>query len=91
MDECGATLALTPTGALLLAGDSVELECVVADGLTLHLQETTGTVAYAMRGGSATWSFTARVEDGAKLLLDTLPWVSAAESSVTRSMSVTHR
>ena len=49
-----------PTRALLLAGDAVEVQCHVADGLTLHLQETSGTVAYDMRGGSASWSFAAR-------------------------------
>lgn len=88
VDERGARVALVPTRALLLAGDVVGLQCHVADGLTLRLQETSGTVAYDMRGGSATWSFTAQVGDGARLVLDSLPWISAAGSTVTRSMSV---
>ena len=88
VDERGARVALVPTRALLLAGDVVEVECDVADGLTLHLQETSGTVAYDMRGGSASWSFAARVGAGARLVLDSLPWVSAGGSRVTRSTSV---
>jgi len=88
VDDRRARVALVPTRALLLAGDVVEVQCHVADGLTLHLQETSGTVAYDMRGGSASWSFAARVGEGARLVLDSLPWVSAAGSRVTRSMSV---
>ena len=88
VDDRRARVALVPTRALLLAGDVVEVQCHVADGLTLHLQETSGTVAYDMRGGSASWSFAAQVGEGARLVLDSLPWVSAAGSGVTRSMSV---
>ena len=68
-----ARVALVPTRALLLAGDAVEVECEVGDGLALHVQETSGTVAYDMRGGSASWSFTARVGVGSRLVLDSLP------------------
>lgn len=88
VDQRGARVALVPTRALLLAGDAVEVECQVADGLTLHLRETSGTVAYDMRGGEASWSFTARVGAGARLVLDSLPWVSSGGSRVTRSTSV---
>ena len=88
VDERGARVALVPTRALLLAGDAIGVQCHVADGLTLRLQETSGTVAYDMRGGSASWSFAAHVGDGATLVLDALPWVSAAGSTVTRSVSV---
>lgn len=83
-----ARVALVPTRALLLAGDAVEVECEVGDGLTLHVQETSGTVAYDMRGGSASWSFTARVGVGSRLVLDTLPWVSSGGSHVARSTTV---
>lgn len=88
VDADGARVALVPTRALLLVGDVVEVQCQVADGLRLHLQETSGTVAYDMRGGSASWSFTAQVGSGARLVLDSLPWVSAGGSRVTRAMSV---
>lgn len=84
----GARVALVPDRALLLAGDAIEVVVAVADGLTLHLQETTGTVAYDMRGGSASWSFDAHVGVDARLVLDALPWVSASGSRVVRSLSV---
>ena len=83
-----ARVALVPTRALLLAGDAVEVDCEVGDGLTLQVQETSGTVAYDMRGGSASWSFAARVGVGSRLVLDTLPWVSSEGSQVTRSTTV---
>ncbi|MFC7358910.1 urease accessory protein UreD [Nocardioides astragali] len=88
VDERGARVALVPTRAQLLAGDVVEVRCHVADGLTLHLRETSGTVAYDMRGGSASWAFAGQVGDGARLVLDSLPWVSAGGSRVIRSTSV---
>ena len=88
VDDQGARVALVPDRALLLAGDSVEVSVVVADGLALHLQETSGTVAYAMRGGSASWSFDAVVGADARLVLDALPWVSASGSRVARNLSV---
>ena len=84
----GARVALVPTRALLLAGDAVQVECEVGDGLALHVQETSGTVAYDMRGGSASWSFTARVGVGSRLVLDSLPWVSSGGSDVARSTSI---
>ena len=83
-----ARVALVPTRALLLAGDAVEVACEVGDGLTLHLLETSGTVAYDMRGGSASWSFGARVGVGSRLVLDTRPWVSSGGSRVTRTTTV---
>ena len=83
-----ARVALVPTRALLLAGDAVEVECDVGDGLALHVQETSGTVAYDMRGGSASWSFTARIGVGSRLVLDALPWVSSGGSHVTRTTSI---
>jgi urease accessory protein len=66
----------------------VEVECDVGDGLALHVQESSGTVAYDMRGGSASWSFTARIGVGSRLVLDALPWVSSGGSHVTRTTSV---
>lgn len=87
-DRGGARAALVPTRALLLAGDTVEVECEVEDDLTLHLQETSGTVAYDMRGASASWSFTARVGDGSRLVLDSLPWVSSGGSHAVRTTSI---
>ena len=87
-DSGGARVALVPTRALLLAGDAVEVRVRVADGLRLHVQETSGTVAYDMRGGAATWSVDAEVGSDARLVLDSLPLVSAHGSRVVRSLSV---
>ena len=90
MESSGAhaRVALVPERALLLAGDHVRLEIVVHSGVTLHVVETTGTVAYAMRGGTARWEVRAEVEDDAGLVLDALPWVSAEGSSVQRRFDV---
>ena len=41
-----------------------------------------------MRGGSASWSFTARVGAGSRLVLDALPWVSSGGSHGDRTTSV---
>ena len=83
-----ARVALVPDRALLLAGDSVGLSITVADGLALHVQETSGTVAYDMRRGSASWACSAAVGVDAGLVLDSLPWVSAEGSCVDRSLTV---
>src|SRR5699024_1940704 len=73
---------------LLLAGDHVALEVDVDPGLWLTLVETAGTVAYDMRGGRASWSTVFRIGAGATVVHETLPWVSAAGSDVTRTLGV---
>lgn len=83
-----ARVALVPDRALLLAGDSVGMSITVADCLALHVQETSGTVAYDMRGDSASWVCWASVGVEAGLVLDSLPWVSAQGSRVDRSLTV---
>lgn len=81
-------LALVPERALLLAGDQVELVVTVDEGVHLHLVETAGTVAYDMRGGDASWRVRFAVGDGASLVHEALPWVSAAGSRVDRSLDL---
>ena len=81
-------IALVPDRALLLAGDTVRLEVVVAPGAHLHLVETSGTVAYDMRGGRAVWEVAVAVGAGATFVHETLPWVSAAGSDVRRSTTL---
>ena len=81
-------VALVPERALLLAGDDVELDLVVDDGVHLHLVETAGTVAYAMRGDEASWRVRIAVGDGASLVHEALPWVSAEGSRVDRSLDL---
>lgn len=83
-----ARVALVPDRALLLAGDDVRLEVEVEPGLRLELVETGGTVAYDMRGDSARWSATFTIGAGARLVHETLPWVSAAGSDVVRETRV---
>jgi len=79
-----ARVQLVPERALLLAGDDVALEIEVEAGLRLELGEVGGTVAYDMRGGSARWRTSYRVETGASLVHQTLSWVSAEGSDVER-------
>ena len=78
-------VALVPDRALLLAGDRVRLEVTVAAGTHLHLVETSGTVAYDMRGGDAAWEVAVEVGAGGSFVHETLPWVSAAGSDVRRT------
>jgi len=81
-------VALVATVALLLAGDAVRIEVVVGGGIDLEIVEIAGTVAYDMRGGSATWDVDARVEDGALLVWAGLPCVFADGADVLRSTTV---
>lgn len=83
-----ARVALVPDRALLLAGDSVAMSISVAPGLSLHVVETSGTVAYDMRGSSATWSVSAAVGVSGGLVLEALPWVSASGSRVLRTLDL---
>ena len=83
-----ARIALVPDRALLLAGDSVGISITVAAGLALHVQETSGTVAYDMRGDAASWTCAASIGPDAGLVLDSLPWVSAQGSCVDRRLTV---
>lgn len=83
-----ARVALVPDRALLLAGDSVAMSISVATGLSLHVVETSGTVAYDMRGASATWAVSAVVGAAGGLVLEALPWVSASGSRVLRTQDI---
>lgn len=88
-DDSGARVALVATGALLLAGDAVRIDVRVGPGAWLHVVETSGTVAYDGRGGSASWDVGIRVEAGGTLVWEGLPFVVAAGADVTRSTTVT--
>lgn len=83
-----ATIALVPDGALLLAGDRIELRVEVGPGVQLTLVEPSGTVAYDMRGGSAEWSVELVVGESATLLWAGEPFVVAAGSRVRRRTTV---
>lgn len=85
----GARISLVPEGALLLDGDAVSLHIEVGEGASAHLVEPAGTVAYDMRGGSATWAVTIDVGVGATLIWDGEPFVAAAGSDTTWTASIT--
>jgi urease accessory protein len=81
-------VALVATQALLLAGDRVRIEVDVRGPVAVELVETAGTVAYDMRGGSASWEVDVRLDGGARLTWLGEPFVVAAGASVTRSTTL---
>lgn len=81
-------VALVAAGALLLAGDQVQIEIVVTGKLRVEIIETAGTVAYGMRGGSARWDVDIRLSDGASLVWYGEPFVVSADADVARSTSI---
>ncbi|MEP7764552.1 urease accessory protein UreD [Sanguibacter sp. 25GB23B1] len=88
-DASGARVALVATGALLLAGDHVRIDVHVGAGAWLEVVETSGTVAYDARGGTAAWDVTVDVDEGGTLVWEGLPFVVAAGADVTRRTTVT--
>ncbi|WP_244931106.1 urease accessory protein UreD [Nocardioides sp. W7] len=82
--SASARVALVAEGALLLARDAMVVEVHVGAGATLELLEPAGTVAYDMRGGSATWDVDVRLDQDARLLWHGEPFVAAAGSDVRR-------
>jgi urease accessory protein len=81
-------IALVAAGALLLANDQVRIEIAVRGPVRVEIIETAGTVAYAMRGGSARWDVDIRLTDGASLRWYGEPFVVSADAVVTRSTVV---
>lgn len=87
-DAAGARVSLVPDGALLLAGDAVELHVVVGRGARLELVEPAGTVAYPMGGGRASWDVTVTLAPGATLVWAGEPFVVADGARVSRRTTV---
>ncbi|MFB9378319.1 urease accessory protein UreD [Kineococcus gynurae] len=84
-----ARVALVGARALLLAGDTVEIDVEVGPGCSLDLRDVAGTVAYDQRGGPpAAWHARIRVGDGGSLTWAGEPFVVADGAEVTRSTSV---
>ncbi|NYI47331.1 urease accessory protein [Nocardioides aromaticivorans] len=83
-----ARVALVPEGALLLAGDAIEIDVSVGEGLEVDLVETGGTVAYDMRGSAARWDVRVDLAAGATLRWGGLPFVVAAGAEVARAVRV---
>ncbi|MFF7801138.1 urease accessory protein UreD [Streptomyces olivaceus] len=73
-DADGARVGLIATQALLLSGDDVRIEVVVAPGAWLDVVETTGTVAYEGETPSS-WTIDVTVGDGAVLTWAGKPFV----------------
>ncbi|WP_432940156.1 urease accessory protein UreD [Kribbella sp. CA-253562] len=82
-------VALVAAGALLLAGDDVRIEVIAQGQVRLEVVETAGTVAYAMRGGSARWDVDVTLTDGAELSWHGEPFVVAEGADVQRSTALT--
>jgi urease accessory protein len=78
-------IALIAASALLLAGDHVRIEVVATGPVHLEIVETAGTVAYAMRGGSAGWDVDIELSDQAELTWHGEPFIVSEEADVTRS------
>lgn len=87
-DERVAHVSLVPEGALLLAGDAVEIAVHVGAGAVLNLHEAAGTVAYDMRGGHASWDVTVRLDEGAALIWGGEPLVVSAGADVRRTLRI---
>lgn len=83
-----ARVALVPEGALLLAGDAIEIDVTVDEGLELDLVEPGGTVAYDMRGESARWDVRVDLGVEATLTWAGQPFVVAQGADVARSLRV---
>jgi len=87
-DEAAALVSLVPEGALLLAGDAIEIDVTVDAGARLDLVEPGGTVAFDMRGRRARWDVRIRLGSGAVLTWAGEPFVVAAGADVTRRLDV---
>jgi urease accessory protein len=86
-DGC-VRVALIAASALLLAGDHVQIQVVVKGPVRLEIVETAGTVAYAMRGGSAAWEVEIELSEQAELSWHGEPFVVAEGADVARSTKV---
>lgn len=87
-DEVAARVSLVPEGALLLAGDAVEIDITVDPGARLDILEPGGTVAFDMRGGRARWDTRIRLGRDAVLTWAGEPFVVAAGADVTRHVDI---
>lgn len=83
-----ARVALVPDGALLLAGDAVRLDVEVGPGIRLELVEPSGTVAFDMRGGDASWDVRLGLARDATVVWAGEPFVVASGARVRRSTAV---
>ncbi|MDQ1537044.1 MAG: urease accessory protein, partial [Actinomycetota bacterium] len=83
-----ARVALVAESALLLAGDLVEVDVSVGPFAELDLVEPSGTIAYDMRGGSASWRVRVRLAEGSRLRWQGKPFVLAQGAKVDRDVQI---
>ncbi len=81
-------VALVPEQAVLVTGDRVTVAVHVTAGQRLEIVEPGGTVAYAMRGGQASWDVRVAVEEGGSLVWHGEPFVVAQGADVMRSTTI---
>jgi urease accessory protein len=87
-DHLAARVSLVPEGALVLAGDAIEIDVTVDAGARLDIVEPGGTVAFDMRDRSARWDVRIRLGTGATLTWAGQPFVVSAGAEVTRHLDV---
>lgn len=87
-DSRAARVSLVPEGALLLAGDAIEVDITVDAGARLDLVEPGGTVAFDMRGGRACWDVRVRLGRDAVLTWAGEPFVVSAGADVSRRLDL---
>ncbi|GAA2182835.1 hypothetical protein GCM10009785_23760 [Brooklawnia cerclae] len=83
----GAEVAIVGTRMVLLAGDSVGIDVVVAPGGRLRIVEPVGTVAYG-GPGSSQWDVSIELGAGAVLEWESQPFVVSDGADVTRTTRI---
>jgi urease accessory protein len=81
-------VGLVATTALLLGGDTVEIEVRVGPGASLEIFDVAGTVAYDGRGMPAEWHVRITVGAGSKLVWHGQPFVVADGADVDRTLRI---
>lgn len=81
-------IALVATTALLLGGDTVEVDVHVGAGARLELSDVAATVAYHGRGRPASWATRIELAEGAEILYAGQPFVVADGAEVSRTLTV---
>jgi len=82
-------IGLLASTALLLGGDTVDLEVVVGPGARLELFDVAATVAYHGRGRAAHWRMRVEVGPGASLRYAGQPLIVADGADVRRTTDLT--
>ena len=83
-----ARIALLAEGALLLGGDEVEVEVVLAPGARAEVVEPTGTVAYDMHGDRAAWRVRVEARAGSRLTWHGQSFVVSGGAQVERTTTL---